>query len=247
MKKVALLLSLALIAVGCLTACGGKKVEENKPETASIGSSEIVPGPVLGGWELNVDDTKAFLPEGFEEVFNKAMEGYAGMSFKPVAYLGSQVVSGLNHMVLCQGTAVVPDAQPELKVVVIYQDLEDNAEIKNVTDFDLGKIAAQESTGTEAGLAGGWNVTDTFGVANMPADAQKAFDSALEGLTGVDYQPMALLGRQVVSGTNYAILCHGSTVTAEPVNNIYVVFVYEDLEGKASVNNIVCLNLTDFS
>ncbi len=251
MKKFAILLAAALAVVGCLTACGG-----GQPEPPIQGSSSVVepiesgvidPGMVAGGWTINNDETKGFLPEGFEAVFNKALEGYAGMGFEPVAYLGSQVVAGTNHMVLCKGTMVTAEPITELKVVVIYEDLEGNAEITKVSDFNLGAISEMDSSKTEAGLAGGWQVTDTIGVVNMPADAQGAFDKAMEGMTGVNYQPMALLGTQVVAGVNYAILCHGTTVTAEPVNNIYVVFVYAGLDGSASVNNIVCLNLADFS
>ncbi len=253
MKKLAVVLAMALAVLGCLTACGGAQNEQGEASSMvePIGSSSFeepqVIGGIGGGWTVNNDDTKAFLPEGFEEIFNKALEGYTGMGFEPVAYLGSQVVAGRNHMVLCKGTVVVPDATPELKVVVIYQDLEDNAEITKVCDFDLGQISQMDSQGTAEDLAGGWTVTDTFGVANMPAEAQGAFDTAMEGLVGASYQPMALLGSQVVAGTNYAVLCHGTTVTMEPTNNIYVVFVYAGLDGTASVNNIVGLNLADFN
>ncbi|MCQ2529687.1 MAG: hypothetical protein MJ086_00300 [Lachnospiraceae bacterium] len=251
MKKLAVLLAAALLVVGCLTACGGTQPEQPEQGGSSvvepIRSGVVEPGMVAGGWTVNSDETKAFLPEGFEEVFNKALEGYAGMGLEPVAYLGSQVVAGRNHMVLCKGTTVAAEPITELKVAVIYQDLEDNAEITKVTDFNLGAIAEMDSSKTEAGLAGGWNVTDTFGAPNMPVEVQEPFDKAMEGLTGVNYQPMAFLGSQVVAGANYAVLCHGTTVTAEPTNNIYVVYVYAGLDGTASVNNIVCLNLTDFS
>ncbi|MCQ2513108.1 MAG: hypothetical protein MJ092_06985, partial [Lachnospiraceae bacterium] len=234
MKKIALFLVAAVMVVGCLAACGGTKPEQpeqgSSHETESIDTTEFGPGPVLAGWEINMDETKAFLPEGFEAVFNKALEGYAGMGFEPVAYLGSQVVAGTNHMVLCKGTTVTAEPISELKVVVIYQDLEGNAEITKVSDFDLGAISEMDSSKTEAGLAGGWNVTDTFGVPNMPADVQETFDKAMEGLVGVNYQPMAFLGSQVVAGTNYAVLCHGTTVTAEPTNNIYVVYVHAGLD-----------------
>ena len=75
-------------------------------------------------------------------------------------------------------------------------------------------------------------------VAEIPEDAQNAFNKAVEGFTGNDLTPMALLGTQVVAGTNYAFLCHSTLVTAEPVESIQVVIVYEDLEGNAEITGI---------
>ena len=62
-----------------------------------------------------------------------------------------------------------------------------------------------ETTNAEA-MTGGWeNVPHE--TAELPADAQAAFDKAVEGLVGAEYVPVALLSTQVVAGTNYCILC----------------------------------------
>ena len=38
-------------------------------------------------------------------------------------------------------------------------------------------------------------------------DAMKVFNAAVEGKTGYQYEVLAVLGSQVVAGTNYAYLC----------------------------------------
>ena len=58
---------------------------------------------------------------------------------------------------------------------------------------------------------------------------------------------MAYLGSQVVAGTNYALFCHSTLVTAEPLSSIQVVTIYEDLEGNCSINNICTLDLATFA
>jgi hypothetical protein len=46
----------------------------------------------------------------------------------------------------------------------------------------------------------------------LTEEAQSAFDKAMEGLVGVNYTPLALLGTQLVSGTNYSFLCEAAVV-----------------------------------
>ena len=87
-------------------------------------------------------------------------------------------------------------------------------------------------------IAGGWNVNDEFGEAAIPAEAQAAFDKAMEGFAGVGYTPVAYLGSQLVAGHNYAFLCKSTTVTATPVTNLKVVVVYKALDGTASIKDI---------
>lgn len=96
--------------------------------------------------------------------------------------------------------------------------------------------------GQNTPVLGGWTLTEFEGV-TLPDEAQAAYDKALEGYTGMGYVPYALLGTQVVSGTNYMILAKGTTVTAEPVSALYVLVIYEDLEGNCSVANVADFDL----
>ncbi len=84
-------------------------------------------------------------------------------------------------------------------------------------------------------LAGGWSVPEDPAVTD---ELLALFEKGMEGLVGVDYVPVVLLGTQVVAGTNYAFLCQGTVVVPDAVPSWKVVYLYADLEGNASVLEI---------
>lgn len=90
------------------------------------------------------------------------------------------------------------------------------------------------------GVAGGWTLSADGAV---PEQAQSAFDKAMEGLVGVNYTPVALLGTQLVSGTNYSLLCEATVVYPDAKPSYAVVTVYENLQGVAEIRNIAGLDL----
>jgi len=214
---------------------------------ASSAASEAAPAGAaqLGGWTINDEEYATMLPTEVQEAFDKATEGLLGNELTPVAFIGSQVVSGTNYAVLCRSELVTKEPVISYKVAVIYSDLDGNAEILNIADFNIADYTEGEGT-APADLAGGWSVPE-YTVMNMPAEVQSAFDAALEGFTGNNLEPLAYLGSQVVSGTNYAVLCHSSLVTSTPVNSIQVVTVYKDLQGKSTIKNICTIDPSEFN
>ena len=90
-----------------------------------------------GGWTPAADPT---VTEDLRALFDQAMAGLMGMDYVPVAYLGSQIVAGMNHAFLCQATVVYPGAQPRWTVVYLYQDLAGQATVLNIADFDIGSL-----------------------------------------------------------------------------------------------------------
>ena len=103
----------------------------------------------------------------------------------------------------------------------------------------LGSLAACGQKKKET-TVGGWTLTEDGA---LTSEAQSAFDKAMEGLVGVNYTPVALLGTQLVSGTNYCILCEAAVVYPDAQPYYAVVTVYQDLQGKAEVRNIVAMDL----
>ncbi len=89
-------------------------------------------------------------------------------------------------------------------------------------------------------LVGGWSAAAS---PEVTQEAQEAFDKAMEGLMGVDYTPVALLGTQVVAGTNYCILCQATVVSPEAQPYYALVYIYEALDGSAEVLTITDLEL----
>lgn len=91
--------------------------------------------------------------------------------------------------------------------------------------------AETESAETET-LPGGWIRGDSPVVTD---EVKELLDKALEGLVGAKYIPVAYLGRQIVSGTNHAILCRVAPVVPDPKESYCIVTVYVDLSGKAQI------------
>ena len=72
----------------------------------------------------------------------------------------------------------------------------------------------------------------------MTDEAKAAMDKALEKLVGADYKPIALLATQIVSGTNYSILCQVTPVVPDAESSFAIVHVYRDLEGNAEITEV---------
>lgn len=104
---------------------------------AEGGDVPETPGMLAGGWAAAENHE---VTEEIEQLVEKGLEGMVGVSYLPVAYLGSQVVAGTNHAVLCYSTVVYPGAVPEWKILYLYEDLQGNVSILNIADFDFGAL-----------------------------------------------------------------------------------------------------------
>ena len=86
-------------------------------------------------------------------------------------------------------------------------------------------------------MVGGW-VNTPHEAGELPAEAQAAFDQAVEGLLGAEYVPVTLMSSQVVAGTNYCILCQITPVIPDATPTWALVYIYADLEGNAEITNV---------
>ena len=259
-KKIALILSLCLVVCSA-AACGSSgsetttAAETTAAETTAVEAEEettgteiVEDGPVLGGWTITEDDFSAVMDNEANDALEAALEGYTGMTFEPIALLGTQVVAGTNYMILCRGTAVVPDATPALKVVTVYAGVDGSNEILNVADFDLGELeeSADAADAEHEDLAGGWTYAE-LPVANYDAEAEKAFSAAMEGLVGATYDVSAVLGTKVTNGTEYAYLCNETRADADATQCIAVVFINAGVDGTNEIIGIADLDLTKYT
>ena len=88
------------------------------------------------------------------------------------------------------------------------------------------------------GHVGGWDGNiENIEIEKNP-QAKDAFEKATSALTGMDFEAVYLLGKQIISGTNYCILCKGTATVPGANPGYYLVYVYEDLQGAASVLKI---------
>ena len=87
-------------------------------------------------------------------------------------------------------------------------------------------------------MVGGYSLPDSPVITE---DIRKICNKAFEELEGVRYTPIALLGTQVVAGTNYQVLCAAEVVVPDAATEYAVVTIYEDLEGNVEVTDIEML------
>lgn len=212
---------LAVVLVLSLAACGETTPDPTEEE------QKTEKEPIVGGWSIT--DSPAVTDE-VKALVEKASANLDGASYIPVAYVASQVVAGTNHLILCETAPVTPEAKATYSLVTVYEDLQGNAEITNVYHSEaesLGNYQDPEATGS-------WKLTDPPVVTE---DAKSALEKAAAAMTGADYTPIALLGTQLVAGTNYCLLCELIPAAANPEPYYAVVTVYEDLQGNAEITD----------
>lgn len=78
---------------------------------------------LAGGWTAAEDQT---VTAELSELFDKAFEGFAGASYEPLAFLGTQVVAGLNYRFLVKQTLVTAQPVVTYGYLTLYCDLEGN-------------------------------------------------------------------------------------------------------------------------
>jgi hypothetical protein len=201
MKKLFALM-LTMLMVLALCACGQSKAPAAEKEPT-----------VVGGWTISED---AALTDEARAAFEKAMEGFTGVGYEPLALIGTQLVSGTNYCILCEARVIVPDAAPYYALVYVYADLKGGAEILNIAALNLGDIAEtgeiKAADPASGNLLGGWK---------LDRESTVEVDGALLHLAS-----------QLVNGTNHCVLCQGGKL----------VFVYESLDGKTELKSEVPLD-----
>ncbi len=256
MKRLsAILILVTVVSAALFTACGSSSQESaassseaSSEEPAPASSEESAepseePKPVVGGWAVNTD-TAPSLSDEDKEIFEAATEKLMGVNYVPVSVLATQVVSGTNRAYLCTGTVVAPDEEASWHTISVYSPLSGDPEVIGIFDLDPNDLATIPNV-DDAEIVGGWQVTEDDG-ATLPDGAKEAFEKAVGNMMGVKYSPIALLSTQVVSGTNYRILCRGTTATETPVTSVYVIDIYADLNGNAETSDVQILDLTKY-
>ena len=217
-KLISLLILVALVF--SLAACGQKN------ETiGDVAKEENQSSFLAGGWTR--PDSPA-VSDKIQILLHKAMDQMTGATYTPVAYLGSQVVAGTNHAILCRVAPVVPDPVERYVIVFLYEDLDGNVQITET-------LESNRSTDIND-LDGGWTQAES---PVLTKNVWAVLEKALDGSVGAGYTPLALLSTQVVAGTNYCILCEITPVVPDAKSHFALVYVYEDVAGNAEITETV--------
>ena len=101
---------------------------------------------------------------------------------------------------------------------------------------------------SDAPLVGAYNTNlVSFSIKDNP-DAMNAFEAAFpNGYNYTHYEPIALLGTQVVSGTNYLYLCKSTWTDYQENVSFVLLQIYQDLSGKSEVMGSAILFPTEES
>ena len=101
---------------------------------------------------------------------------------------------------------------------------------------------------TDAPLVGAYNTNlVSFSLKDNP-DAMNAFEAAFpNGYNYTHYEPIALLGTQVVSGKNYLYLCKSTWTDYQENVSFVLLQIYQDLSGKSEVMGSAILFPTEES
>lgn len=214
MKKM-LILFIVLLLIITVTACGSRPVNNTDATTASE-------EPVDGGWG---DSSSIAVSDEVAKMFDKINETLTGAYYVPIVYLSSQVVAGTNHLVLCKEipSLINYDALGTYVIVTVYEDLDGNAEITQVLHSSM---TAPQPYDPDNPTAGGYGEPKSY----EPTDeAKAALEKAVASTTDLSYEPVALLGTQIVAGKNYRMLCRSNE------GNYVILTIYADLQGEAEI------------
>ena len=127
------------------------------------------------------------------------------------------------------------------------EDIESSA--PNPTESGATAEAKEQAkNNTDAPLVGAYNTNlVSFSLKDNP-DAMNAFEAAFpNGYNYTHYEPIALLGTQVVSGTNYLYLCKSTWTDYQENVSFVLLQIYQDLSGKSEVMGSAILFPTEES
>ena len=115
------LISFILILALSLCLAGAQAEQE---------TGDLPDGMLSGGWAVAEDNT---ITDELQNKFWQAMDSYqTGM----IAFLGTQVVAGTNYAILCRAQEI--NQERILVIVYLYEDLDGNVSVLDITDLALG-------------------------------------------------------------------------------------------------------------
>ncbi len=104
MKKLFAIILSGLI-ICSFAACGQNNASSQSSTEAATTAAEAETSASEGGDVITggiTDAASPVVPDEVKTVFDKAAATLTGVGYEPVAYLGSQVVAGTNHFLLCK-------------------------------------------------------------------------------------------------------------------------------------------------
>ena len=141
---------------------------------------------LFGGIEL-VNKPASSLPQDLASAFAEVNGGLLGATYVPIWYVGTQVVNGINHFLICKEIRITKEQKTCIVALVI-----------NIPPNSIGGNGAK--------------IVNIIEEADLPDEVEEGFEKATKDLLGVDYKPIMYVGKQIVHGTNYYVICQATAV-----------------------------------
>ena len=140
------------------------------------------------------------------------------------------------------------DAEKESSKTDSKDTEEESSTLKPSESGATAEEKEKAQNNTDAPLVGAYNTNlVSFSLKDNP-DAMNAFEAAFpNGYNYTHYEPIALLGTQVVSGTNYLYLCKSTWTDYQENVSFVLLQIYQDLSGKSKVMGSAILFPTEES
>ncbi len=206
-----------------LVGCGSKDKKESKDES--------------DGWVVDITSNSQMIEEDILNIFNDANKDG---KYRMVELLGKQVVAGTNYMFLCT-------EDKEYKVVVVYNDLENNSSITKATTFDFKQYVDKNNDIDVEELVGGWTIEVPAKPIELSENVQAIFDKANENMVGATYYPISQVAHQNKDGKNYAILCFGRLSDQNSTTGVFLLTIKEDENGADTIVSISHVDLKKYN
>lgn len=161
----------------------------------------------LGGWTVNV--TVDAMPQKVATAFSEKFGEIVGAEYNPIAYLGEQVVNGVNHAILAEQTLVIGRDIHNI-VMIIMNEREDKF---SVVSIDPVLEGGEGLGGTKIDVS-----------TEIPNEQMKAFNDVLGAFVGSKVEPFAYLGSQVTKGTDYIFAAKTQMITRPVGDGVGVKF-----------------------
>ena len=175
-----------------------------------------------GAWTVNV--LTDAIPQEVQEAFDKVTHLH-GATYKFLAYLGSQVVNGINHAILAEQMILDKDQTKNIVIVII-----------NIRQSEFSLVGIHSVLhGSPSTFCGGIAVK---GVVPPSAEAMAEFKIAKEGFVGSDIKPFAQLATQVVKGINYFLAAEVTPVYPKAKTTVDIITVNSMCTPKLSFRTI---------
>lgn len=176
---------------------------------------------MVGSWDIKV--TTGGMPQKVATAFAELRDKLIGAEYTPIAYLGSQVVNGINHAVLAE-QLLTTGKDTKNVVVVIFNEKEGKVTLSNI-----------ERVVSSGGELGGIKVDVKT---EIPDEAREALNGVLSGFVGSKIEPFAYLGQQVTKGVDYIFAATVAPVTLNPEVKVAIV-VANAMENKLYIKDIL--------